>query len=244
MGCRGVLFAIDDDTTAQLLAADSDEAVMEIVEASEEEWVETFLEELTRHGMQCTEHSATVRSIQRQAGPHSIARSLGGKHVHRGEQYIVALVTKDEVPAVARALASIDEQGMRQRYRQLVPHDYATEYGDGSVLTEPGSELCHSEKQEVLECGRFRRRPDRFVVLSWRCHRREIAGSEKLVVQGNGASVSRAKQVLAARQVSEKVPGIQQLGAVANSCIRSAPPLDRIDVVRGRLFRRDVPPVG
>ncbi len=130
MGCRGVLFAIDDETTKQLLAASSDEAVMEIVEAIEEEWDESFLEE-TDKAWDAMHRALSDGSLDPTGGSFPLNRAiLGGKHLYQGEQYIVALVTKDEVPAVADALASIDDDRMRQRYRELVPRDYAAEYGD------------------------------------------------------------------------------------------------------------------
>jgi hypothetical protein len=130
MGCRGVLFAIDDDTAARLLAADSDEAVMEIVEAIEEEWDEKFLEE-TDKAWDAMHRALSDGSLKPTGGSFPLNRAiLGGKHLHRGEEYIVSLVTKDEVAAVARALASIDDAAMRQRHQQLVPRDYAAEYGD------------------------------------------------------------------------------------------------------------------
>src|SRR5262245_53131492 len=130
MGCRGVLFAINDETTEQLLAANSDEAVMKIVEAIEEEWDKKFLEE-TDKAWDAMHRALSDGSLEPTGGSFPLNRAiLGGKHLHRGEEYIVTLVTKDEVPAVARALASIDDATMRQRYQQLVPRDYAAEYGD------------------------------------------------------------------------------------------------------------------
>ncbi len=55
MGCRGVLFAISDLTVAALLAAKSDEDVIEIVESIEEEWDDQFVAETDKHGMPCIE---------------------------------------------------------------------------------------------------------------------------------------------------------------------------------------------
>jgi uncharacterized protein DUF1877 len=130
MACRGVLFAIDDDTTKRLLAAESDDDVMEIVEAIEEEWEDDFVEE-TDKAWDAMHRALSNGSLDPTAGSFPLNRAiLGGKHLYQGENYIVALVTKDEVPAVARALAAIDDDGMRKRYREVVPSDYAAEYGD------------------------------------------------------------------------------------------------------------------
>jgi hypothetical protein len=130
VGSRGVLFAVDDETTKQLLAARTDEAVMEIVAAIEEEWDEAFLEE-TDKAWDAMHRALSDGSLHPTGGSFPLNRAiLGGKQLHKGEQYIVALVTNDEVSAVAGALASIDDDRMRQRYRELVPPDYAAEYGD------------------------------------------------------------------------------------------------------------------
>jgi hypothetical protein len=130
MGCRGVLFAIDDATTERLLAAKSDDDVLEIVESIEEEWDESFLEE-TDKAWDAMHRALSDGSLDPSGGSFPLNRAiLGGKRLHRGENYIVSFVPKDEVPTVASALASIDEVAMRQRYDQRVPRDYAAEYGD------------------------------------------------------------------------------------------------------------------
>ena len=130
MSCRGVLFAIDDDTTERLLAATSDDAVRDIVEALEADWEEAFLVE-TDKAWDAMHRALGDGTPSPRGGSFPLNRAiLGGKHLHRGEQYIVSLVTKDAVPAVARALAAIDDAGLRRRYEDLVPRDYAPEYGD------------------------------------------------------------------------------------------------------------------
>jgi hypothetical protein len=130
MGCRGVLFAIDDVTVAALLAAKSDEDLMEIVESIEEDWDEQFLAE-TDKAWDAMHRALSEGSLNPESGTFPTNRAiLGGKHLHRGDEYIVTLVTRDEVPAVAHALASIDDAEMRRRYEEVVPRDYAAEYGE------------------------------------------------------------------------------------------------------------------
>lgn len=130
MGCRGVLFAIDDATTTALLAATSDDEVMEIVDSIEEEWDKQFLVE-TDKAWDALHRALSDGSLNPEAGEFPLNRAiLGGKHLHKGDDYIVALVTKDEVPAVATALAAVDAIAMRERYERIVPRDYAAEYGD------------------------------------------------------------------------------------------------------------------
>lgn len=130
MGSRGVLFAIADDRASQLLAVSSDDELMEVIEEIEEEWDENFLGE-TDKAWDAIHRALGDGSLDPTAGASPLNRAiLGGKHLYRGDDYIVALVTKDEVPAVASALAEIDDDAMRKRYLGIVPHDYAAEYGD------------------------------------------------------------------------------------------------------------------
>jgi hypothetical protein len=122
MACRGVLFAIDDPTVDELLAASSDDEVMAIVERVEEQWAADSLVE-TDKAWDAMHHALA------DGAPRELA-ILGGRHLYDGDDYLVALVTKAEVPAVADALAAIDDGELRRRYDELVPHDYAPEYGD------------------------------------------------------------------------------------------------------------------
>src|SRR5262249_14391798 len=55
---------------------------------------------------------------------------LGPNQLHDGDEYIVSLVSPDKVKEVSAALMSISKEWFDDRYRMLVPHDYAPEYGD------------------------------------------------------------------------------------------------------------------
>jgi hypothetical protein len=130
MACRGVLFAVTDDTVESLLAASSDEQVMELVESVEETWDKEHLAE-TDKAWDAIHRALTDGTLAPAAGSYPLNRAiLGGRHLHQGDDYIVALVSKNEVGDVADALSKIDERAFRERYRQLVPKDYAPEYGD------------------------------------------------------------------------------------------------------------------
>lgn len=130
MACRGVLFAIDDVTAAALLAAESDEDVMEIVERIEEAWDEAFLAE-TDKAWDAIHRALSDGSLDPSAGEFPLNRAiLGGRHLCSEEDYIVSFIPKHEVPDIARALAAIDDDAMRARYDTIVPRDYAPEYGD------------------------------------------------------------------------------------------------------------------
>jgi hypothetical protein len=130
MGCRGVLFAVSEETVRALLGASSDDEVMAIVEAVEEAWDREHLCE-TDKAWDAMHRALSDGSLDPTAGEYPLNRAiLGGKHLHHGDDYIVALVRKNEVPEVAAALAKIDEAAFRDRYLRIVPKDYAPEYGE------------------------------------------------------------------------------------------------------------------
>lgn len=131
MSCRGVLFAINDDKVKALLAAaGDDDEVMGVVEEIEEAWETPFVAE-TDKAWDAIHRALTDGSLDNDGGEAPLNRAiLGGTHLHEGGDYIVALVPAAEVPAVAEALAAIDDDALRDRYKRIVPHDYAPEYGD------------------------------------------------------------------------------------------------------------------
>ena len=55
---------------------------------------------------------------------------LGPDQLHQGDDYIVSLVSPEKVKEVAAALAGFTEAAFTERYRTIVPRDYAPEYGD------------------------------------------------------------------------------------------------------------------
>jgi hypothetical protein len=130
MACRGVLFAVMEEEAHQLLAADSDDDVMSIIEEIEEAWDEEHLAQ-TDKAWDAMHRALSDGSLDPEAGEAPLKLAiLGGRHLHEGEDYLVSFVAADQVPEVARALAQIDEKAFAERYRRLVPKDYAPEYGD------------------------------------------------------------------------------------------------------------------
>jgi hypothetical protein len=129
MSCLGVLFAIDSATAKRLLAA-SEEEVKEIVEEVEDEWAADFVME-TDKAWDAIHRALSDGTLDADGGEYPLNRAiLGGKQLEAGDDYIVSLVPKKEVPDVAKALAAIDEADFRRRYETIVPKDYAPEYGD------------------------------------------------------------------------------------------------------------------
>jgi hypothetical protein len=129
MSCRGVLFAIPPATVKRLLAAESEDDVMEIIEEVEEEWEAGFTAE-TDKAWDAIHRALSDGTLDADGGEYPLNRAiLGGKQLDAGDDYIVSLVPKKEVPDVAKALAAIDEKDFRDRYERIVPKDYAPEYG-------------------------------------------------------------------------------------------------------------------
>ncbi|MEO8702794.1 MAG: DUF1877 family protein [Kofleriaceae bacterium] len=126
----GVLFAITDKTVAELLAADDDDEIVEIIAGIEEAWDKNFLCE-TDKAWDAMHRALSDGTLDYEAGTPPLNRALlGGRQLCEGDDNIVVLVEKAEVPEVARALAAIDAAEMRRRYNEIVPRDYAPEYGD------------------------------------------------------------------------------------------------------------------
>jgi len=130
MKCRGVLFAITPGQANALLAANSDDSVVALIETVEETWDEDNLAEcdyawdamhrcLTDGRLECGNGSDPLN--------HCI---LGPQQLHQGDSYIVSLVSDEKVREVAAALKDITEEWFRQQYRTIVPRDYAPDYGE------------------------------------------------------------------------------------------------------------------
>ncbi|UCF32397.1 MAG: DUF1877 family protein [Phycisphaerales bacterium] len=131
MACRGVHFALTDEQAARLLAATSDELVMEIIqEEIEERWDEEWLVEtdkawdaihrcLSDGTLSCPGTSVLEKCI------------LGGKNLYSGDDYVVSLLGPNEVRQVADALQMIGEDGLSSRYREIDADDYGITLSKG-----------------------------------------------------------------------------------------------------------------
>lgn len=129
MVCRGVHFALTPQQEAALLAATSDEAVRQVVqEQIEEPWDEAHTCETDKAwdaihrclvgGQLVDDSSVLARCV------------LGGRQLHRGEDYIASYLTSAEVVDVASALESIDRELMRERYGEIGAHGYDGPVGE------------------------------------------------------------------------------------------------------------------
>jgi len=122
MACRGVLFAIAEHDAQRLKTAQgNDDAVRNIIqEEIEAAWDEEHL---------CATDKAwdaierCLAGTARGDGPLSMCM-LGGEQLHRGDNYIVSLLTPEQVRQVAEAMKPIDREWLRLQYSKIDPADY------------------------------------------------------------------------------------------------------------------------
>ena len=153
MACRGVLFAITEEQAQRLRAARGDDAaVLHIVQDEiEQAWDEAHLCQTDKAWdaiYRCLDkgeaRSAWFRSFGSRlrrsltmtggSAPNDAARDpskdalglciLGGEQLHKGGDYIVSLLTPEQVKQVAEALRPIDKEWMRVRYFKIDPQAY------------------------------------------------------------------------------------------------------------------------
>lgn len=129
MACRGVHFALRADEAARLLAARDDEALVEVLqEEIEERWDAEWL----------CETDKAWDAIHRCVGDGSLVADgsmlgkcvLGGRQLHRGDDYVISYVTPAEVAAIAVELEFVDRPWLRQRYDGIPSHGYDGPFGD------------------------------------------------------------------------------------------------------------------
>lgn len=126
----GVHFAIDAQTAGRLLAAPDDEAVAALVEEIEEEL--TGIEHCdTDKAWDAIHRSLTDGRLEYDNGAYPLnAVILGGRQVHEGDDYIVALLVPEQVREVAAAVAGVDRAALRAGYDRIDTAEYGPEFGD------------------------------------------------------------------------------------------------------------------
>lgn len=119
---RGVLFAIDDETLARLGEAESDAAVLAIVDALEERWDEVCELDKAWDGLH---RILTDGRLTFENGRPPLAWAiLGGTRLLGGDDRIVTAKGADQVIAIDRALRGWDRARAHQAYRKLPREDY------------------------------------------------------------------------------------------------------------------------
>ena len=130
MSCRGVFFAITPAQANALPAAKDDDSVMALVEAIEGTWDEDNLAECDK-AWDAMHRCLTDGRLEYGNGPDPLNHCvLEPRQLHRGDSYIVSLVSDEKVREAATALKDITEAWFRQQYHTIVPKDYAPEYGE------------------------------------------------------------------------------------------------------------------
>lgn len=130
MPCLGIHLALTADQAGPLLAAGSDDAVIEALHqlrsASAGEWRVS-----SGRAWDAIHRCLSNGTIYYDEGEYPLNRAvLGGKHLYGGDDHVVAYVSPEEVKGVAAALAVMTEPTLRERYDSIDPDDYDGEHGD------------------------------------------------------------------------------------------------------------------
>ena len=135
MACRGVFFAVPADTMDRLYEAEGDVELMAVIEELEDAWDEDNLAPCDKT-WDALHRLLTTGRLDYGNGEYPFSHAvLGPRQLHDGDDYIVSVVEPDEVKDVAVALGGVTEAWFRERYRTVVPRDYALEYGEDDLLS-------------------------------------------------------------------------------------------------------------
>src|SRR5215472_6797860 len=124
MPCRGVHFAITSDQLGSVLAASNDDDLMKVIERIETGWDEENLAESDKAWDAIHRCLTDDVSGEGSDGEYPLNHVIcGGRPLHRGEEYIVSLVTPEQVREVSTAIDPVAEHWMRERYFSLLKPD-------------------------------------------------------------------------------------------------------------------------
>jgi hypothetical protein len=145
MACRGVLFSISQKQAEQLRAARGDDAsVLGIVQDEiEQAWDEAHLCE-TDKAWDAIHRALGDGTLESGEAPLNLC-ILGGEQLHEGDEYIISLLTPEQVSRVCEALRPFDKLKFRTRYFKIDPAEY------GASLDEQDFEYTWEYFQSVHE---------------------------------------------------------------------------------------------
>lgn len=124
MGALGVHFALSDEESRRLLAAEDRDAVLAVVEEVEERWDEGWLVQSDK-AWDAMHRCLSNGTLYYDEGEYPLNRTvLGGKHLTDGDDYVVSYVAPNEVKDVAAALAPMTPEEFRKRYDAIDPDEY------------------------------------------------------------------------------------------------------------------------
>jgi hypothetical protein len=127
MGARGVHFALDDLMADRLLgAAGNDGAVMDLIEEIEEgELYSAGGTYGTDKAWDAIHRALTDGELGYRNGSYPLnAAILGGRQLHREDDYIVSYLSPDQVRDVAGALGTVDQAALREGYLLIDAEEY------------------------------------------------------------------------------------------------------------------------
>ena len=119
MSCRGVYFALTENDSKHLLEAGNDEAVINVIqEEIEERWDKEWLQETDKAWDAI--HRCLTDGTLRCRGKSTLEKFvLGGRQLHRGNEYIISYLTPNEVREVFQAAQNITKDFFRHQYFRL-----------------------------------------------------------------------------------------------------------------------------
>jgi hypothetical protein len=130
MGSLGVHFALSQGVAERLLAADgNDDDVASLVEEIEEEQIGIDHCD-TDKAWDAIHRSLTDGGLGFDNGRYPLnAAVLGGRQLYGEEDYIVSLLTPEQVGDVADALVGVSREALHAGYTSIDPGDYGPEFG-------------------------------------------------------------------------------------------------------------------
>lgn len=125
MACRGVHFAVTQSDAHRLLGAGDDKAVLEIVQENiEERWDEEWLYQSDK-AWDAIHRCLTDGTLDQDGGAYPLRLAiLNGRQLYSGDDYIISLITPDDVRDVATHLSKIEMNWLRERYDAIDPERY------------------------------------------------------------------------------------------------------------------------
>ncbi len=131
MAGRGVHFSLTRSQLARILATKDDASLMTFVEELEEVWDKEWLAESDK-AWDAIHRCLTDGSLLYESGDYPLNHVIcGGRQLYQNDDYIVTLVTPEQIKDVASTLESVDKPWLRGRYFSLLESDdYAGEIGE------------------------------------------------------------------------------------------------------------------
>ncbi len=130
MAYLGVHFALTDKQYQKVLSAKSDSELISIIhEEIEAEWDKEWLHE-TGNFWLAIHRVLTDGELKQDNGSFPLSDViLGGKHLYQGADYIVTILSPQQVAEAATALKKIDQSAFEQGFENLVIEEYGEEEG-------------------------------------------------------------------------------------------------------------------